>query len=413
MTERLEQAVINNNWSDIINELFSDEEVDVDDSYYVACYDEDLEEAKRLIAMGYQADNTYLWTLNYIDCECGISGCHEVVMYGPITALISGFYDKPADIKLITKLVDYGLLSIEDIPDEIIFNTLHGKGGETTTQEIIDWLVAVVPPSRLATYRESEDDGFFLADTMQSVKETITILHAILWSHMPEEKVVEYMKTLLSAPEIKELVHHKYDGVTILRYLIPHVHLPLLEILLPMGGFDVNEKSIYDGNTSFHLVLEMEANTKSKKGWKKVAEMFDLLSLYGLDLHSTDKNGNSLSTYIVHYGWETILGKYLVSDEVTTFANLHESIREIDWDYYENIISPQQKETMIKMIEITEPYKYCKDEKIVDSVILQLLEIYTPDIKKHLHIIAYTVNGFSFADDLKRLFEIEENEETE
>jgi hypothetical protein len=53
MAENLEQAILDKDWNDILNELFSDEEVEYDDSYYEACINENLEEAKRLIALGY------------------------------------------------------------------------------------------------------------------------------------------------------------------------------------------------------------------------------------------------------------------------------------------------------------------------------------------------------------------------
>jgi hypothetical protein len=62
------------------------------------------------------------------------------------------------------------------------------------------------------------------------------------------------------------------------------------------------------------------------------------------------------------------------------------------------------------MVEIVEPYKYCKDEKIVDSVILELLKVYDPGVKPYFYIIRNGMNGFQWSDDLERLFTYEETE---
>jgi hypothetical protein len=408
MAENLEQAILDKDWNDILNELFSDEEVEYDDSYYEACINENLEEAKRLIALGYQADNTWLWANKRHNCVCGLSECHDGFSDEPIFTLLAKLFDVKPDIKLVTKLVDYGLLSIEDIPDRIIFKLLHRK--YETTQEIIDWIIKVIPPSRLVTYRESEDDDFFVVNQKVLGQECITVLYAILWSHMPYEKVEEYLKTLLSSPEMRELAYHKYDGVTILRHIILQTRIPVLETLLSMGGFDVNEKSIYDGNTAFQRLLECEAKSKSKKEWKKIEEVFALLSRHGMDLYSKDQDGNSLSNYIVHYGWEPILGKYLVSDEVPTIVNYNEHVYNVNWYEYRKVITRQQRDILMKMVEIVEPYKYCKDEKIVDSVILELLKVYDPGVKPYFYIIRNGMNGFQWSDDLERLFTYEETE---
>lgn len=104
-------AVIDNEWVDIVDCLFSDQEGE----YYDACVNENLEKARGLMAQGHFADQTYLW--NLYDCDCWLEGCHTKTEFPPISYIVVGniYLDVLPNKELQNKLIDYGLLPDEEI----------------------------------------------------------------------------------------------------------------------------------------------------------------------------------------------------------------------------------------------------------------------------------------------------------
>jgi hypothetical protein len=121
-----------NKWHHVTWNLFSDHE----NPYFRACHDENIELVRKLIKRGYTADETHLWNSQGRQCyRCRMEGCYiaDNRYPKPIFTLLVGY--KP-DIIFVRKLFDYGLLSTDDIPHEIIMSI--------TDPKIKKWLLEIV-----------------------------------------------------------------------------------------------------------------------------------------------------------------------------------------------------------------------------------------------------------------------------
>jgi hypothetical protein len=100
-------------WQNVIWNLFSDHE----NPYYKACSDENIDLVRKLIKKGHTADTTYLWNSPQYQC-CKLEGCYVMNTRHPPPIFVL-LIQKP-DRLLTRKLFDYGLLSVDDIPAELL-----------------------------------------------------------------------------------------------------------------------------------------------------------------------------------------------------------------------------------------------------------------------------------------------------
>jgi hypothetical protein len=387
-----------NHWKGIVHLLVDDV------PYQTACLNEDLEEAKLLISQGAFVDNKHWWSQSSYLCPCGLSSCIDKDYKTHLTFLFNKKNDRfepDINVPLMRKLVDFGLLDVEDFPVDEIFDVFSNNCNWESEHELCEFLISVVPPTRLASIRRIHvGDKSLVSETLDPSIPSETLLHAIFYGYASEEKDTQYFKSFISMPEMRALAHHKTQhGETALYKSIHHINVELIKILLNIDGWDVNQKSsLREGRTAFMCTLSRFAKVKNPEVWQKVFDIFQILMAHGMDLEITDNMGNSVWSYISHFDWESILGvakphipyvrKPYTKNELKRKAEklvIHwEQFHQYGKNYERIALSLEQKKKIETTIQLTKPYKYCKDIKIINEIIEKILDMLKYEDKEYI-----------------------------
>jgi hypothetical protein len=345
-------AVKNDNWDGIVKNLFTEE-----NPYQQACLERDSKAVEKCLKKGWFVDNKHFWNQREMKCDCILSGCPSEFRNCPLYYLLfkkNNHQINDQDANIIFYLITYGLLSIEDIDDELIYNIF--RQSSSTDQKIFDFLMSVIPVSRLASIRSIRS------------KET-TILHAVLYSCRPLEQETKILKFLLSKPEMRVLAHKKDSyGESILREAVIHLNVEIVELLLSIEGYDVNEVSGYEKNCAIHVCLEKYAKSKDPCIWKKVSDIFELFMVHGFDLKITNMYGYSVESIIVDCGWGEILKEW----DLPVVKHEKFTEDEFQWDVCEMVPNEPQKTKILEIFNLVEPYKYCKNVEKIEEIVNEI-----------------------------------------
>ena len=200
-------------WTEIVNSLFWNIE---NNPYYEACIKSNIEEAKRLFEQGHRADK--VWDYCKYGCGCGMSGCHIDSKYNQLASILDNFNNFH---NIFTKMVYCGLFSVEDIPDYMFFQVFRNLN-----ISIIEWFLREIPPAKLAYVEDPYWKTLFFAVISYYGERGLDDLR------------FELVSRLLKIPEMKPKIYIKRKGKSILNDAIRQKNLPLINLLLSLGGFD-------------------------------------------------------------------------------------------------------------------------------------------------------------------------------